>query len=94
MPSHPHCPDRRSRLRPASLTGLAATLALVLAATGCSGSVMRTYRTFASALDRGAPCSELFDQRNRFKNTDTLAKIDADLKRIGCTSPEAKRTDR
>ena len=51
------------------------------------------YRTFQSALDRGASCQELFDQRSRFDNADTLAKIDRDLARIGCTSPDATRSD-
>lgn len=74
-----------------------ATLAIVIAgfvASACTGSVVHTYGTFQSALDRGASCKELFDQRARFHNDDTLAKIDRDLNRIGCTSPEAPRTDR
>ena len=65
----------------------------LLTATACSGSVVHNYRTFQSALDRGASCSELFDQRSRFDDTDTLAKVDRDLDRIGCTSPDARRND-
>lgn len=82
--------------RPARRAGAVAALAVatIVSAAACSGSVVHTYRSFSSAVDRGASCSELFDQRNRFDDPDTLAKIDADLKRIGCTSPEAKRTDR
>ena len=76
----------------ALVAGLAAVGLLITAA--CSGSVVHTYRTFDSALNRGAGCSELFDQRDRFHNEDTLARIDRDLDRIGCTSPEAARTDR
>ena len=60
---------------------------------GCSGSVVHNYRTFQSALDRGASCSELYDQRSRYDDEDTLAKIDRDLDRIGCTSPDATRND-
>jgi hypothetical protein len=67
-------------------------IALVVT-TGCSGSVVHNYRTFQSALDRGASCSELFDQRSRFDDEDTLAKVDRDLDDIGCTSPDATRTD-
>lgn len=66
----------------------------VLAVSSCSGSIAHSYRSFQSALARGASCSELFDQRARFRNDDTLAKIDRDLARIGCTSPDATRTDR
>ena len=76
-----------------ALGALAAAVAVVVA-TGCSGNLHHTYDTFRGAVRRGAPCTELFDQRARFDNPDTLAKIDADLDRIGCTSPEATRTDR
>lgn len=69
-------------------------IALVLSTAACSGSVVHTYRSFSSALQRGASCSELFDQRRRFDDAATLAKIDADLQRIGCTSADARRTDR
>ena len=65
----------------------------LLALTGCPGSVVHNYRTFQSALDRGASCSELYDQRSRYDDEDTLAKMDRDLDRIGCTSPDAERTD-
>ena len=72
----------------------AAVSAIVLLATvGCAGNLVHSYRSFQSALDRGASCSELFDQRARFDDEDTLAKIDRDLNRIGCTSPDATRTD-
>ena len=84
---------RRSR---AAFTVIAATIALLFAlliTTGCSGSVRHNYRTFQSALDRGASCQELFDQRSRFNDADTLAKIDRDLAGIGCTSPDAIRND-
>ena len=82
---------RHTALSAATFTG-AAAIAL-LATTGCSGSIVHNYRTFQSALDRGASCSELFDQRSRFHETETLAKIDRDLDRIGCTSPDATRSD-
>ena len=65
----------------------------LLATAGCSGSVVHSYRTFQSALDRGASCSELYDQRSRYDDQDTLAKMDRDLHRIGCTSPDATRND-
>src|SRR3954447_17682624 len=83
---------RRSR----RLTKAAAGTAVVIAgfiATSCTGSVDHNYRTFHSALDRGASCKELFDQRARFHDEGTLAKIDSDLVRIGCTSPDSTRTD-
>jgi hypothetical protein len=71
-----------------------AVAALVLSGAACSGRVVHTYKSFASALERGASCPELIDQRNRFDRAETLAKVDADLQRIGCTSRDAKRTDR
>ena len=75
--------------------GLAAAAAVVVLATAaCPGNISHSYRSFESAVDRGASCAELYDQRARFDSEDTLAKIDADLKRIGCTSREATRTDR
>ncbi len=85
---------RRSRAAfVAAGVALVALLVALLITTGCSGSIRHNYRTFQSALDRGASCQELFDQRSRFNNADTLAKIDRDLDRIGCTSPDAIRSD-
>lgn len=75
----------------AVLAGIAASLAI--ATSACTGSHFTTYKSFTSALDKGASCAELFDQRERFHNVDTLAKVDRDLARIGCTSPDAVRTD-
>ncbi len=82
---------RSNRIR-AAVAG--APAAVVLVGAACSGEIVHNYRTFSSALRRGADCSELFDQRARFDDADTLAKVDRDLERIGCTSPEADRTDR
>ena len=70
-----------------------AVAGVVMISASCAGSVVHNYRTFQSALDRGASCSELFDQRARFDDEDTLAKIDRDLGEIGCTSKDATRSD-
>ena len=75
----------------AGLAAIAVTAALVT--TACPGNVHHTYRTFGSAVERGASCAELFDQRARFSGAEDLAKIDADLARIGCVSRESVRTD-
>jgi hypothetical protein len=84
-------PANRQRTRfAAAVIGIAAVTTITAA---CSGSIVHNYRTFQSALDRGASCAELFDQRERFSDADTLAKVDADLARVGCTSPDATRTD-
>ncbi|MGE3685615.1 MAG: hypothetical protein AB7J47_04560 [Acidimicrobiia bacterium] len=91
-PSHPGERRRRSAVTVA-VTTAATAVVMLLATTACSGSIVHNYRTFQSALDRGASCSELFDQRARFDDEDTLAKIDRDLDRIGCTSRDATRTD-
>jgi hypothetical protein len=84
-------PGTRRRRALAALAGTAAVAVLVT--SGCSGSFHHSYRTFQSALDRGASCSELYEQRSRFENDEALAKIDHDLRSIGCTSPDATRTD-
>jgi len=68
--------------------------AALLATAACPGNVSHTYKSFESAVDRGASCSELFDQRANFESADTLARIDSELVRIGCTSADATRTDR
>jgi hypothetical protein len=93
MHTNPNPPTRATKRRIATFaasTGIAITL---LATLGCSGSVVHNYRTFQSALDRGASCSELYDQRARHDDEATLAKMDRDLQRIGCTSPDATRND-
>ena len=94
MNTHPNQPTHATK-RPthaaAALAGIAA--AALLTAIGCSGSVVHNYRTFQSALDRGASCAELYDQRSRYDDEATLAKMDRDLDRIGCTSPDATRND-
>jgi hypothetical protein len=82
-----------SPARRRATAAVVAVAAIVLLATGCAGNLVHSYKSFQSALDRGASCSELFDQRARFDDEDTLAKIDRDLDRIGCTSPDATRTD-
>ena len=92
MNTTPKSPTPHARRR--AVAASAAVAAIVLLATaGCAGNIVHSYRSFQSALDRGASCSELFDQRARFDDEDTLAKIDRDLDRIGCTSPDATRTD-
>lgn len=60
----------------------------------CPGNVTHSYKGFVSALEKGAPCAELFDQRSRFTGAEDLAKIDADLARIGCVTRGSARTDR
>ena len=92
MHTTPNSPTSRARRR---VPGVVAAVAgvVLLATTGCAGNLVHSYKSFQSALDRGASCSELFDQRARFDDEDTLAKIDSDLARIGCTSPDATRND-
>ena len=90
--AHPLTLPGKLRLR--TMVAVAGTTAVAaLVTSGCSGSFHHSYRTFQSALDRGASCSELYDQRSRFEEDETLAKIDQDLHSIGCTSPDATRTD-
>jgi hypothetical protein len=82
----------RTRWRRAVAGGAIAACALYLA-SGCATTSAHRYRSFQSALDRGASCSELFDQRARF-DEGMQARIDNDLERIGCRSPADTRSDR
>jgi hypothetical protein len=75
-----------------ALGGLVVAVALTTAA--CPGNIRHSYSGFTSALERGASCAELFDQRGRFTGAEDVAKIDADLARIGCVTRESTRTDR
>lgn len=72
--------------------GVAAVAVLALAA--CPGNLVHSFKTFKGAVDDGAGCSELFDQRARFSDGDTLAKVDRELARIGCHTPTDRRRDR
>ena len=75
-----------------ALAGMVVAVALVTAA--CPGNISHSYKGLTSALEKGAPCAELFDQRERFTGAEDLAKIDADLDRIGCVTRESVRNDR
>ena len=68
--------------------------AVALATTACPGNITHSYKGFTSALEKGVSCAELFDQRSRFSGAEDLAKIDADLARIGCATRDSVRTDR
>jgi hypothetical protein len=70
-----------------------AIIAILLTFGACS-SGGDTYEEFRSALDSGAPCAELFSQRENFDRARDLERIDADLESIGCESPDSDRTDR
>lgn len=67
--------------------------AAALVAVSCVGTGVDTYDGFSSAVKKDAPCDELFDMREGFDDRDDLARIDADLRAIGCESPESTRTD-
>ena len=93
MVNNPNSPSSPARRR-ASAGVAALAAAVVITTAGCAGNLVHSYKSFRSALDRGASCSELFDQRDLFEDPETLLKIDRDLDRIGCTSPDATRNDR
>lgn len=71
--------------------------AVLLAATvlmpACVGVGVSTIEQFEAAVEGGATCAELYDQRSGFDNTD-LARIDDLLHTIGCDGPESERNDR
>jgi len=72
----------------------AVVAAAVLALAACPGNLVHSFETFEGAVDDGAGCAELFDQRARFSDGDTLAKVDRELARIGCHNPTDRRRDR
>ncbi len=84
-------PSTPTKRRALLFTGVVVSLAVAVSA--CTGSHFTTYKSFKSALNRGAPCAELFDQREHFDDEGTLARVDRDLAEIGCTSRDAVRED-
>ena len=88
VPTPPRTPPRRATLL---LAGIVATITIT--ASACTGSHFTTYKSFTSALNKGASCAELFDQREHFDDVSTLTKVGRDLARIGCTSRDAVRTE-
>ena len=57
--------------------------ALALTLSACVSSGVANYQEFRSALERGAPCAELIDQRDGLSGADRN-KATADLEEIGC----------
>ena len=76
-----------------STVGALSVLLIGAAAVSCVGSGGDTIDDFMSAVDSGADCEELFDQRENFDEQADLERIDSELDRIGCDSPESERTD-
>lgn len=60
---------------------------------GCVSTGGDSFEDFKSALDSGAPCSELYDQRSNFENEKTLDRIDEALGEIGCDDADSQRND-
>ena len=89
VPALPRTPPRRR----ANLLLAGIGACITLTASACTGSHFTTYESFTSALNKGASCAELFDQREHFDDVSTLTKVDRDLARVGCTSRDAVRTD-
>jgi hypothetical protein len=73
---------------------LTAGVAIALPLAGCVQTGIHSYADFRSALDSGATCAELLDQRNTFSRDRVLERIDRDLNEIGCENAESKRSDR
>ena len=63
-----------------------------LLAAGCVRTGVHDFDGFESAVEKGQPCSELFELRAGMDKD--LNKADALLRQIGCTSSTATRTDR
>ena len=76
-----------------STIGALSVLLIGAAAVSCVSSGGDTIDDFMSAVDSGADCEELFDQRENFDEQADLERIDSELDRIGCDSPESERTD-
>ena len=76
-------------------SAVAAMSVFLIGAAGvsCVTSGGDSIEDFMSAVDSGADCEELFDQRENFDESADLERIDSELERIGCESPESERTD-
>jgi hypothetical protein len=75
-------------------TGAALSL-VALVAAGCVGVGIDDYREFRGAVKSGATCEQLFDIAANFDDRPaTRARIDDDLRDIGCTDAGAERRDR
>lgn len=67
--------------------------AVAVFGVACVSSGVDSYEEFASAVEQGAPCGELFDIREGFDDRGDLERIDADLESIGCESRDSERDD-
>ena len=72
---------------------MAAALAISALSLGACDVGVDSYEDFHSAVESGAPCGELFDQRSNFSDKAMLDRIDADLEEIGCEDRQSVRTD-
>jgi hypothetical protein len=67
--------------------------AIMLMTAAACGIGVNEIDEFQGAVDAGAPCEELFDQRANFPDERDLETIDEILDSIGCESRTSERTD-
>jgi hypothetical protein len=79
--------ERAMRLK----RGLAAVV-LALGLAACVSTGVDTYEEFRSALESGASCSELIDQRDGLSGADR-EKATADLEEMGCVGQDQDDED-
>jgi hypothetical protein len=79
---------RRTRLTVAAVAG-----ALGILASACVGVGVKDYEGFRSAVESGASCSQLIDIKSGFDGSDE-ARMERDLRELGCTTAASSRTDR
>lgn len=73
--------------------GLLILVILPLWITSCSLGV-RSYEQFRGAVNSGASCAQLIDiKEDNFEGTSNEARIENDLREIGCVSRRSSRTD-
>jgi hypothetical protein len=71
----------------------AVVIALGILLNATVGVGVKDYGEFRSAVNAGASCSELIDIKNGFEGRER-ARMERDLREIGCTSTATSRTDR
>ena len=71
----------------------AAAFAVLAIGGACVDSGVDSYDEFRSALEKGASCSELFDQRAKLGGKVDRDWIDRDLREIGCDDRDSDRND-
>ncbi len=73
--------------------GAIGVLTALLIAPACVEFGVDDYEEFRGAVKAGASCDELFDIQENLPQSVNGARVERDLRKIGCESRDSKRTD-